>query len=54
MPLRKFSEIVKLAEKHHGKAGLAIDDFAPRLSFFFNVHNHFLEEIAKVSSREHC
>ena len=22
MPLRKFSEIVKLAEKHHGKAGL--------------------------------
>lgn len=23
MPLRKFSEIVKLAEKHHGKAGLA-------------------------------
>ncbi len=28
-------------------AGLAIDDFAPRLSFFFNVHNDFLEEIAK-------
>jgi methylmalonyl-CoA mutase N-terminal domain/subunit len=28
-------------------AGLAIDDFAPRLSFFFNAHNHFLEEIAK-------
>ncbi len=28
-------------------AGLAIDDFAPRLSFFFNVHNNFLEEIAK-------
>jgi methylmalonyl-CoA mutase, N-terminal domain len=27
--------------------GLAIDDFAPRLSFFFNVHNDFLEEIAK-------
>jgi methylmalonyl-CoA mutase, N-terminal domain len=28
-------------------AGLAVDDFAPRLSFFFNVHNHFLEEAAK-------
>lgn len=28
-------------------AGLAIDDFAPRLSFFFNVHNNFLEEVAK-------
>jgi methylmalonyl-CoA mutase N-terminal domain/subunit len=27
--------------------GLAIDDFAPRLSFFFNVHNDFLEEVAK-------
>lgn len=29
------------------KAGLAIDEFAPRLSFFFNAHNNFLEEIAK-------
>jgi methylmalonyl-CoA mutase N-terminal domain/subunit len=28
-------------------AGLAVDDFAPRLSFFFNAHNDFLEEIAK-------
>ena len=28
-------------------AGLALDDFAPRLSFFFAAHNHFLEEIAK-------
>jgi methylmalonyl-CoA mutase, N-terminal domain len=28
-------------------AGLAIDDFAPRLSFFFNAHNNLLEEIAK-------
>jgi len=27
--------------------GLAIDDFAPRLSFFFNCHNDFFEEIAK-------
>ncbi|HWC15697.1 MAG TPA: methylmalonyl-CoA mutase family protein [Terriglobales bacterium] len=28
-------------------AGLPIDHFAPRLSFFFNAHNGFLEEIAK-------
>ena len=28
-------------------AGLAIDDFAPRLAFFFNSHNNFLEEVAK-------
>ena len=28
-------------------AGLDIDQFAPRLSFFFNAHNNFLEEIAK-------
>jgi methylmalonyl-CoA mutase N-terminal domain/subunit len=28
-------------------AGLAVDTFAPRLSFFFNAHNDFLEEIAK-------
>ncbi|MCU1307490.1 MAG: methylmalonyl-CoA mutase [Acidobacteriaceae bacterium] len=28
-------------------AGLDIDQFAPRLSFFFNAHNDFLEEIAK-------
>ena len=29
------------------EAGLAVDDFAPRIAFFFNVHNNFLEEIAK-------
>jgi methylmalonyl-CoA mutase N-terminal domain/subunit len=29
------------------KAGLTIDQFAPRLSFFFNAHNHLLEEVAK-------
>lgn len=29
------------------KRGLNIDDFAPRLSFFFNAHNDFFEEIAK-------
>ncbi len=27
--------------------GLAIDDFAPRLSFFFNAHNDLFEEVAK-------
>jgi methylmalonyl-CoA mutase N-terminal domain/subunit len=29
------------------EAGLAVDDFAPQLSFFFNAHNQFFEEIAK-------
>ncbi len=29
------------------KAGLRVDDFASRLSFFFNVHNNFFEEVAK-------
>jgi methylmalonyl-CoA mutase N-terminal domain/subunit len=28
--------------------GLAVDDFAPRLSFFWDVHNDFFEEIAKL------
>ncbi|MBP9084864.1 MAG: methylmalonyl-CoA mutase [Kofleriaceae bacterium] len=28
-------------------AGLDVDEFAPRLSFFFNVHNNFLEEVSK-------
>jgi methylmalonyl-CoA mutase N-terminal domain/subunit len=36
-------EYVKAAMKR----GLVIDDFAPRLSFFFNAHNDFFEEIAK-------
>jgi len=27
--------------------GLAVDDFAPQLAFFFNAHNNFLEEVAK-------
>src|SRR5512139_378449 len=27
--------------------GLNVDEFAPRLSFFFNAHNDFFEEIAK-------
>lgn len=29
------------------KVGLKINDFAPRLSFFFNAHNYFFEEVAK-------
>ena len=29
------------------EAGLEADQFAPRLSFFFNAHNHLLEEVAK-------
>jgi len=28
-------------------AGLAVDEFAPRLSFFWNAHNNFFEEVAK-------
>ncbi|PYP41687.1 MAG: methylmalonyl-CoA mutase [Gemmatimonadetes bacterium] len=33
----------------HGVArGLAVDTFAPRLSFFWDVHNDFFEEIAKM------
>jgi methylmalonyl-CoA mutase N-terminal domain/subunit len=28
-------------------AGLDVDDFGPRLSFFWNGHNHFFEEVAK-------
>lgn len=29
------------------KAGLEVDEFAPRIAFFFNSHNQFFEEIAK-------
>jgi methylmalonyl-CoA mutase N-terminal domain/subunit len=29
------------------EAGLAVDEFASQLSFFFNAHNNFLEEVAK-------
>ncbi len=29
------------------RAGLHIDDFAPRLTFFFNAHNNLFEEVAK-------
>ncbi len=30
------------------EAGLDVDEFAPRLSFFFDIHNDFFEEIAKL------
>jgi methylmalonyl-CoA mutase N-terminal domain/subunit len=30
------------------RAGLKVDEFAPRLSFFFDLHNDFFEEIAKL------
>ena len=33
--------------RHAIDRGLLVDDFVPRLSFFFNVHNNFFEEIAK-------
>ena len=29
------------------KAGLEVDEFVPRISFFFNAHNDFFEEVAK-------
>ncbi|OGB92733.1 MAG: methylmalonyl-CoA mutase [candidate division NC10 bacterium RIFCSPLOWO2_02_FULL_66_22] len=29
------------------RAGLSVDGFAPQLAFFFNAHNHLLEEVAK-------
>jgi len=34
--------------EHCMERGMAVDDFAPRLSFFFDVHNDFFEEIAKL------
>ena len=33
--------------RHAQERGLPVDEFAPRLSFFFNVHNNFFEEIGK-------
>ena len=33
--------------RHCQARGLDLDEFAPRLSFFFNVHNSFFEEVAK-------
>jgi methylmalonyl-CoA mutase, N-terminal domain len=34
--------------EHCIRAGLKVDDFAPRFSFFFDIHNDFFEEIAKL------
>jgi methylmalonyl-CoA mutase N-terminal domain/subunit len=34
--------------EHATAAGLQVDEFAPRLSFFFDIHNDFFEEIAKL------
>ncbi len=35
-------------------AGLAVDDFAPRLAFFFNGHNNVFQEVAKFrAARKH-
>ena len=36
-----------LAPAHPGDAGIDLEHFAPRLSFFFNAHNNLLEEVAK-------
>ena len=33
--------------RRRSTSGLKVDEFAPRLSFFFNAHNNLLEEIAK-------
>lgn len=41
--LRDGIEYVQQAINH----GMDVDDFAPRLSFFFNAHNDFFEEVAK-------
>jgi methylmalonyl-CoA mutase N-terminal domain/subunit len=35
------------------KAGLTVDQFAPRLSFFFNAHNDLFEEVAKFRAARH-
>ncbi len=42
--LRDGMEYVEAARRR----GLEVDDFAPRLSFFFNAHNEFFEEICKL------
>ncbi len=34
--------------EHGIAAGMDVDEFAPRLSFFFDVHNDFFEEVAKL------
>jgi methylmalonyl-CoA mutase N-terminal domain/subunit len=41
-----FANAIAYVEAARGR-GMDVDAFAPRLSFFFNAHNHLLEEIAK-------
>src|SRR3954468_2055185 len=41
-----FADAIAYVEAALSK-GLEIDEFAPRLSFFFNAHNNLLEEVAK-------
>ena len=38
---------ISISGYHISEAGLDVDDFAPRLSFFFNAHNNLFEEVAK-------
>ena len=45
--LRDGMEYVEWAMRR----GLPVDEFTPQLSFFFNAHNDFFEEIAKLSRR---
>ncbi|MEA2359781.1 MAG: methylmalonyl-CoA mutase, N-terminal domain [Solirubrobacteraceae bacterium] len=42
-----FSHAVAYIEELLGR-GMDVDDFAPRFSFLFNVHNDFFEEVAKL------
>ncbi len=47
--LRDGMEYVEACMERHAQTGnLDIDSFAPRLSFFFNSHNEFFEEICKL------
>ncbi len=42
------SPTASATSRRRSTRGLDVDAFAPRLSFFFNLHNDFLEEIAKL------
>ncbi len=42
-----FANAIAYVQHAIDKAQLDVDDFAPRLSFFFNAHNDFFEEVAK-------
>ena len=43
-----LAERLRLRRARAGARGLDVDGFAPRLSFFWDVHNDFFEEIAKL------